>query len=93
MKESKLRLEDALAATKAGVEEGIIFGGGSAYIHASKKVAKMAEELEGDERQVQILSSKLSRLHYSTLLQTQDWKVLLSSIKLKNRKLDSDSTH
>lgn len=50
MKESKLRLEDALAATKAAVEEGIIFGGGSAYIHASKKVAKMAEELEGDEK-------------------------------------------
>lgn len=50
MKESKLRLEDALAATKAAVEEGIIAGGGSAYIHASKKVAKMAEELEGDEK-------------------------------------------
>ena len=40
MKESKLRLEDALAATKAAVEEGIIFGGGSAYIHASKKAAE-----------------------------------------------------
>ena len=50
MKESKLRLEDALAATKAAVEEGIISGGGSAYIHASKKVAKLAETLEGDEK-------------------------------------------
>ncbi|MBD5156616.1 MAG: chaperonin GroEL [Butyrivibrio sp.] len=50
MKESKLRLEDALAATKAAVEEGIIAGGGSAYIHASKEVAKLAETLSGDER-------------------------------------------
>ncbi|MCR5215941.1 MAG: chaperonin GroEL [Lachnospiraceae bacterium] len=50
MKEAKLRLEDALAATKAAVEEGIIAGGGSAYIHASKKVAAMAENLEGDEK-------------------------------------------
>ena len=50
MKESKLRMEDALAATKAAVEEGIIAGGGSAYIHASKKVAKLAETLEGDEK-------------------------------------------
>ena len=50
MKEAKLRLEDALAATKAAVEEGIIAGGGSAYIHASKKVEKLAESLEGDEK-------------------------------------------
>ncbi len=50
MKEAKLRLEDALAATKAAVEEGIIAGGGSAYIHASKEVEKLAESLEGDEK-------------------------------------------
>ena len=50
MKENKLRLEDALAATKAAVEEGIISGGGSAYIHASKEVAKLADTLEGDEK-------------------------------------------
>ncbi|MBQ7067406.1 MAG: chaperonin GroEL [Lachnospiraceae bacterium] len=50
MKEAKLRLEDALAATKAAVEEGIISGGGSAYIHASKDVAKLVESLEGDEK-------------------------------------------
>ena len=50
MKESKLRLEDALAATRAAVEEGIISGGGSAYIHASKEVAKLAETLSGDEK-------------------------------------------
>ncbi len=50
MKEAKLRMEDALNATRAAVEEGVICGGGSAYIHASKKVAKLAEELAGDEK-------------------------------------------
>lgn len=50
MKEAKLRMEDALNATRAAVEEGVIAGGGSAYIHASKKVAAMAEGLVGDEK-------------------------------------------
>jgi len=50
MKEAKLRMEDALSAAKAAVEEGIVAGGGSAYIHASKEVAKLAETLEGDEK-------------------------------------------
>ena len=50
MKEAKLRMEDALSAAKAAVEEGIVAGGGSAYIHASKEVAKLAETLDGDEK-------------------------------------------
>ena len=50
MKEAKLRMEDALAATRAAVEEGIIAGGGSAYIHATKEVAALAATLEGDEK-------------------------------------------
>ncbi|MDD6222081.1 MAG: chaperonin GroEL [Lachnospiraceae bacterium] len=50
MKEAKLRMEDALNATKAAVEEGVIAGGGSAYIHAQKKVEELAKTLEGDER-------------------------------------------
>jgi chaperonin GroEL len=50
MKEAKLRLEDALAATRAAVEEGIISGGGSAYIHATKEVAKLVDQLDGDEK-------------------------------------------
>ena len=50
MKEAKLRMEDALAATRAAVEEGIVAGGGSAYIHAAKEVEKLAESLEGDEK-------------------------------------------
>ena len=50
MKENKLRMEDALNATRAAVEEGIIAGGGSAYIHASKEVAKLVNTLSGDEK-------------------------------------------
>ena len=50
MKEAKLRMEDALNATRAAVEEGIVCGGGSVYIHAAKEVAKMVDTLEGDER-------------------------------------------
>ena len=50
MKEAKLRMEDARSAARAAVEEGIVAGGGSAYIHASKEVTKLAETLEGDEK-------------------------------------------
>ena len=50
MKEAKLRMEDALNATRAAAEEGIISGGGSAYIHAAKEVEKLADTLEGDEK-------------------------------------------
>ena len=50
MKEKKLRMEDALNATRAAVEEGIIAGGGSAYIHAAKDVEKLVAELDGDEK-------------------------------------------
>ena len=50
MKEAKLRMEDALNATRAAVEEGIISGGGSAYIHAAKEVAELVKDLEGDEK-------------------------------------------
>ena len=50
MKEAKLRMEDALSAAKAAVEEGIIAGGGSAYIHAAAEVEKVVSELDGDEK-------------------------------------------
>ncbi len=50
MKECKLRMEDALNATRAAVEEGIVCGGGSCYIHASKKVAEVVDKMEGDEK-------------------------------------------
>lgn len=50
VKEAKLRMEDALAATRAAVEEGIIAGGGSAYVHASRDVQGVVDSLEGDEK-------------------------------------------
>ncbi|WP_058486092.1 chaperonin GroEL [Defluviitalea phaphyphila] len=50
MKEKKLRIEDALAATRAAVEEGIVAGGGSSYIHAIKEVSKLEEQTSGDEK-------------------------------------------
>ncbi len=56
MKEAKLRMEDALNATRAAVEEGIIAGGGSAYIHASKAVAKQLKNWKAMRRQVPRLS-------------------------------------
>ncbi len=68
MKEAKLRMEDALAATKAAVEEGIIAGGGSAYIHASKKVKELADSLEGDEKtgaQIVLTALKAPLFHIS----------------------------
>ena len=50
MKEAKMRMEDALSAAKAAVEEGIIAGGGSAYVHATAEVQKVVDGLEGDEK-------------------------------------------
>ena len=66
MKECKLRMEDALNATRAAVEEGIIAGGGSAYIHASKEVEKLAASLEGDEKTgaMVVLKALESPLYY-----------------------------
>lgn len=58
MKEAKYRMEDALNATRAAVSEGIIAGGGSAYIHAQKEVNKMAATLEGDEKTGALIVSK-----------------------------------
>ena len=50
MKEAKLRMEDALSAARAAVEEGIIAGGGSAYVHATKEIKSVVDALEGDEK-------------------------------------------
>lgn len=74
MQEAKLRMEDALAATKAAVEEGIISGGGSAYIHASKKVAELADAMEGDEKTganiiLKALESPLATIAYNAGLE------------------------
>ena len=50
MKEKKLRIEDALNATRAAVEEGIVAGGGTAYVNAVPAVEKLLAETEGDEK-------------------------------------------
>ncbi|MCU6760895.1 chaperonin GroEL [uncultured Roseburia sp.] len=83
MKESKLRMEDALAATRAAVEEGIIAGGGSAYIHAQKAVAKLAETLEGDEKTGAnvILKALESPLYYITANAGLEGAVIINKVR------------
>ncbi len=83
MKEAKLRMEDALNATRAAVEEGIIAGGGSAYIHASKEVAKLAETLEGDEKTGAkvILKALESPLYYIAANAGLEGAVIINKVK------------
>ncbi|MBO5082203.1 MAG: chaperonin GroEL [Lachnospiraceae bacterium] len=82
MKEAKLRMEDALAATRAAVEEGIIAGGGSAYIHASKKVKALAETLEGDEKTGAkiVLKALEAPLYYITANAGLDGSVIINKV-------------
>ena len=83
MKEAKLRMEDALNATRAAVEEGIIAGGGSAYIHASKEVAKLAETLEGDEKTGAkvILKALEAPLYYISAKAGLEGAVIINKVK------------
>ena len=83
MKEAKLRMEDALNATRAAVEEGIIAGGGSAYIHATKEVAKLADTLEGDERTGAkvILKALEAPLYYISANAGLEGAVIINKVK------------
>ena len=83
MKEAKLRMEDALNATRAAVEEGIIAGGGSAYIHASKEVAKLAGTLEGDEKTGAkvILKALEAPLYYISANAGLEGAVIINKVK------------
>lgn len=83
MKEAKLRMEDALAATRAAVEEGIIAGGGSAYIHASKEVEKMVATLEGDEKTggMIILKALESPLYHIVANAGLEGSVIINKVK------------
>lgn len=83
MKEAKLRMEDALNATRAAVEEGIIAGGGSAYIHASKKVAELADTLEGDEKTGAkvILKALEAPLYYIAANAGLEGSVIINKVK------------
>ncbi len=82
-KESKFRMEDALAATRAAVEEGIIAGGGSAYIHATKEVAKVVAEMEGDEKTggKVILKALESPLYYIAANAGLEGAVIINKVK------------
>ena len=94
MKEAKLRMEDALNATRAAVEEGIIAGGGSAYIHASKDVAKLAESLEGDEKTGAnvILKALESPLFYIAANAGLEGAVIINKVKEANPGVGFDAT-
>ena len=83
MKEAKLRMEDALNATRAAVEEGIIAGGGSAYIHAAKKVAEFSETLDGDEKTGAkvILKALESPLYYIAANAGLEGAVIINKVK------------
>ena len=83
MKEAKLRMEDALNATRAAVEEGIIAGGGSAYIHATKEVAKLADTLEGDEKTGAkvILKALEAPLYYISANAGLEGAVIINKVK------------
>ena len=83
MKEAKLRMEDALNATRAAVEEGIIAGGGSAYIHAMKQVAALADTLDGDEKTGAkvILKALESPLYYIAANAGLEGAVIISKVK------------
>ena len=83
MKEEKLRMEDALNATRAAVEEGIIAGGGSAYIHATKAVAELADTLEGDEKTGAkvILKALEAPLYYISANAGLEGAVIINKVK------------
>ena len=95
MKESKLRMEDALNATRAAVEEGIIAGGGSAYIHATKEVAKLADTLEGDEKTGAkvILKALEAPLYYIADNAGLEGSVIINKVKESDPGIGFDAYH
>ncbi|EOS22184.1 chaperonin [Lachnospiraceae bacterium 3-1] len=94
MKESKLRMEDALNSTRAAVEEGIIAGGGSAYIHAAKEVAALAENMEGDEKTGAkvILKALESPLFYIAANAGLEGAVIINKVKESEPGVGFDAT-
>ena len=83
MKEAKLRMEDALNATRAAVEEGIIAGGGSAYVHASKELIKFAQKLEGDEKTGAMIVCKALEAPLATIAENAglEGSVIINKVK------------
>ena len=93
MKEAKLRMEDALNATRAAVEEGIVAGGGTAYIAAAKEVAKLVAELEGDEKTgAQIVQKALeSPLYYIAENAGLEGAVIVNKVKEAKKGIGFDA--
>ena len=83
MKEAKLRMEDALSAARAAVEEGIIAGGGSAYVHATRDIEKVVADLEGDERTGAkiILKAMEAPLHHISANAGLEGAVIINKVK------------
>ena len=93
MKEAKLRMEDALNATRAAVEEGIIAGGGSAYIHASKEVEKLIDSLSGDEKTGAeiILKALEAPLYHIVANAGLEGAVIINKVKESDRGIGFDA--
>ena len=93
MKEAKLRMEDALNATRAAVEEGIVAGGGTAYIAAAKEVAKLVATLEGDEKTgAQIVQKALeSPLYYIAENAGLEGAVIVNKVKEAKKGIGFDA--
>ena len=83
MKEAKMRMEDALSAARAAVEEGVVAGGGSAYIHAMNEVEKVAAELDGDEKTGAkiVLKALESPLYHIAFNAGLEGAVIISKVK------------
>ena len=95
MKEAKLRMEDALAATRAAVEEGIIAGGGSAYIHATKEVAKLLDTTDGDEKTgVKVILKALEApLYHIAANAGLEGSVIINKVKESEPGIGFDALH
>ena len=95
MKEAKYRMEDALNATRAAVSEGIIAGGGSAYIHAQKKVNELADTLEGDEKTGAQIVSKALESPLSAIVENAglDGAVVINKVKEQEAGIGFDAIH
>lgn len=95
MKEAKYRMEDALNATRAAVSEGIIAGGGSAYIHAQKKVNELADTLEGDEKTGAQIVSKALESPLRAIVENAglDGAVVINKVKEQEAGIGFDAIH
>ena len=93
MKEAKYRMEDALNATRAAVAEGIIAGGGSAYIHAQKAVDELISTLEGDEKTGAAIVAKALEAPLAAIVENAglDGAVIISKVKEKEPGIGFDA--